>query len=211
MIRTLKLNSMRTFMAIVAAAFTTAGATASGPEKAVIGGEAPAFKLTDLEGKKHDLAEYTKEGKVVVLEWFNPECPFVKKHYAGEDKTMIALQEEFKNDEVVWLRINSGAEGKQGAGLEHNKKRAEEFGIETPILLDESGKVGQMYGAKRTPELFIIDTDGRIQYHGAIDDNPGPQLTGKETNYVKDALRQVLAGETVTMRETRAYGCGVKY
>jgi len=195
-------------------ALASMGATAvAGPEaaKVVVGGEAPNFTLVDVDGKEHSLKTYTDEGKVVVLEWFNPGCPFVQKHYSGEQQTMNTLAKEFKDDGVVWLRINSGAAGKEGAGAEANKKAAADWKIDAPVLLDETGKVGQMYGAKRTPEMFIIGTDGKIHYHGAIDDNNTAKLKGDEKNYVEAALKQILAGETVTMRETKAYGCAIKY
>lgn len=169
---------------------------------------APGFTLVGTDKKEVSLKDY--KGKVVVLEWFNPDCPFVKHHYDKDVQTTTKLQEEFAKQDVVWLRINSGAEGKQGAGRERNLKAIEQYGIKTPVLLDESGKVGKMYAAKRTPELYVIDAEGVLRYHGAIDDNPRPSGTAK-TNYVRDAVKAVLAGEEVDVKQTKAYGCGVKY
>lgn len=176
---------------------------------AVVGQQAPDFTLTDLQGQEHTLSEYTARGKTVVLEWFSPECPFVKKHYRDDTKTMIKIQEDNK-DQVVWLRINSGRKGHPSTGIEANTKAAEEWGITTAILLDESGKVGQAYGAKRTPEMYVINTAGVLTYHGAIDNRPKADIPG-DMNYVRQALAQTLAGEPVTTPETKAYGCGVKY
>jgi len=198
--------------AVMIAAFATALTGGVAPEaQAEVGKEAPNFTLTDLGGEKHALNSFIEDDKVVVLEWFNPGCPFVQKHYEGDANTMNDIAEEFKDDGVVWLRINSGAPGKQGHGVEKNKKVAEKWDIDGPILVDEDGKVGRAYGAKRTPEMFIIDREGVIRYHGAIDDNPRPSLSGEETNYVREALREVLAGETVSTAQTRPYGCSVKY
>lgn len=212
MIESMKMSGWT--MAAVAALATLGGAAVAGPEdaaKVVVGGDAPDFKLMDLEGKEHSLKQYVDEGKVVVLEWYNPGCPFVQKHYKGETQTMNALAKEFKDDGVIWLRINSSAAGKEGAGKDANMKVATEWKIETPVLLDEAGTVGKTYGAKRTPEMFIIGTDGKIHYHGAIDDNPTAEIKGTEKNHVQAALKQILAGETVTVRETKAYGCSIKY
>ncbi len=184
-------------------------ATATKAEAAV-GQKAPDFTLADLDGKQHKLSEITASGKVVVLEWYNPECPFVKKHYRDDTGTMNKLAEKYASQNVVWVRINSGAEGKQGAGAELNRKMVAEYGITTPVLLDTTGEVGKTYGAKHTPEMFIIAADGTIAYHGAIDDDSRAAQPGK-VNYVDQALQQVLAGETVTTATTKPYGCSVKY
>jgi peroxiredoxin len=176
---------------------------------AVIGQAAPDFTLVDLNGDSHTLSEYTQEGKIVVLEWFNPDCPFVKKHHKF-NKTMDTLAKEFADDGVVWLAINSGAPGKQGAGVERNLSAVEEFGIEYPMLMDDSGEVGKAYGAKVTPHMYIINTDGVLVYAGAIDNDSSARKLG-DVNYVKQALTEVLAGEPVSVPESRAYGCSVKY
>jgi len=204
------MRKLRTMLASVAAtAIVGAVATASLAGGVEPGQKAPDFTLTDIHGKTHTLSDYTKAGKVVVLEWFNPDCPFVRKHHAL-GKTMRTLAREFADEGVVWLAINSGAPGKQGAGLERNLRAEKEYGIEYPILLDESGKVGKLYGATNTPHMFVIGRAGEIVYAGAIDNDPSPTRFG-DVNYVRRALEQYLAGETVDTPVTKAYGCTVKY
>jgi peroxiredoxin len=189
----------------VPAVDATDGRTAS------IGEQAPNFTLRDLDGDTHTLAEYTDKGKIVVLEWFNPQCPFVVKHYRDRDnQTMNQLAREYRGDDVVWLAVNSGAPGKQGHGMELNKRIKNEWNINHPILIDETGTVGKAYGAKHTPEMYIIDADGTLVYHGAIDNNPSPSAFG-DVNHVEDALTDVLNGREVRTQQTGAYGCSVKY
>ncbi len=202
------------FGGLVAAAAVLGAAVAGGfgarpaVEPVKVGDRAPAFSLTDTNGERHSLSDY--EGKIVVLEWFNPDCPFVKKfHY--DSKVMKETHSQFINDEeVVFLAINSGAPGKQGAGLERNQQAVKEYKIEYPVLLDESGEVGKAYGAKRTPEMFVIDREGVIRYHGPIDSNRSASEVG--TNYLELAVKQVKNGETEIVRaEIDVYGCSVKY
>lgn len=172
-----------------------------------VGDKAPEFTLKDTDGKEVKLSDF--KGKIVVLEWFNPDCPFVKKHHDA-NKTMVTTFEKFKAQGVVWLAINSGAAGKEGAGLERNKQAKADWKLPFPILLDETGKVGKTYGAKRTPEMYIINKDGTIAYEGAIDNNRDAKTLG-DVNHVEKALAQVVKGETVTEATTKAYGCTVKY
>jgi len=197
--------------AAAAGLMVISGASALGPghTHAAVGKKAPDFTLQSVEGKSHTLSEYTEQGKVVVLEWFNPDCPFVKKHYQAAT-TMNDLAKKFESKDVVWLAINSGHEGHPTTGMERNKRAIEEYDIKHPVLLDYTGEVGHMYGAKTTPHMYIIDADGVLRYAGAIDDNRGLSPDA-EVNYVKQTLKQVLNGETVTTAETRAYGCSVKY
>ncbi|MGP1308606.1 MAG: thioredoxin family protein [Phycisphaerales bacterium] len=207
--------SMKSFAGFVTVAALSGaallGATATaGPEgkaPAKVGEMAPNFTLTDTDGVTHSLADM--KGKVVVLEWFNPGCPFVVKHHS-KFSTMADLSSEFAEKDVVWVAINSGSPGKQGHGLELNQQFKKDWGIEYPILIDESGDVGKMYGAKTTPHMYIIDKDGTLKYAGAIDNNPSATTLG-DVNYVRQALNQVIAGETVTTPETKPYGCSVKY
>lgn len=175
-------------------------------EAAQVGSPPPLFTLTDLNGRKHQLSEYLEDGKTVVLEWFNPDCPFVKKHHLHHH-TMTDTRAA--NPDVVWLAINSGAPGKQGYGVEHNKEAAKEYGMDYPMLLDETGYVGRAYGAKTTPHMFVI-AKGVIRYAGAIDDNPSPKELGKR-NHVAEALKELAAGKEVSVKETKSYGCSVKY
>ena len=172
------------------------------------GQPAPDFTLKDLEGAEHRLSALLADDKVVVLEWFNPDCPFVKKHHE-KNKTMAMLAARYRDKGVVWLAVNSGAPGKQGHGAERNRKARTDYGIEYPILLDEDGQVGRAYGAKTSPHMFVI-AGGEIAYAGAIDDNPSPGTLGK-TSWVEQALEAVLAGKPVETKETKPYGCSVKY
>lgn len=174
---------------------------------AKLGETAPDFALKDLDGKDVKLADF--KGKVVVLEWFNPGCPFVVKHHSTFD-TMRKTAKDFKDKGVVWLAINSGAEGKQGASKEENTKARTDWKIEYPIVLDPTGVTGKAYGAKTTPHMFIIDKEGKLVYAGAIDNDSSPKKQGSK-NYVKNALDEVLAGKKVTDASNDSYGCGVKY
>ena len=161
---------------------------------AELGQAAPNFTLLDVKGKTHTLSEYTADGKIVVLEWFNPDCPFVKKHYDNSDQqTMNTLAREFKGDDVVWLAINSGAAGLQGAGLERNRRAVDEWNIQYPVLLDMGGAVGKAYGATTTPHMFVIDADGVLVYNGAIDNNRGGRAGDiGDVNFVQAALTDVI-------------------
>jgi peroxiredoxin len=175
---------------------------------AVVGAPAPDFELRDTDGREHRLSDYVAQGKTVVLEWFNPECPFVRKHHE-KYRTMVDAYAKYRSKDVVWLAINSAAPGKQGYGLERNQEAKRKFGMEYPLLLDESGSVGRSYGAKTTPHMFVI-SKGNLVYAGAIDDNPSPGTLGA-TNHVAKALDEVLAGKPVQTAQTKSYGCSVKY
>ena len=176
-----------------------------------VGQPAPDFVLTGADGKSYSLKDFA--GKKVVLEWHNPECPFVKKFYSvGE---MQRLQTSKTADGVVWLSINSGAAGKQGhfdaAGalsyLGKNKATP------TAYLLDGSGQVGKSYGAKTTPHMYVIDPTGKIAYMGAIDSNSSADSDDIKgaTNYVTTALSALAAGQAIERSSTQPYGCSVKY
>jgi peroxiredoxin len=176
-----------------------------------VGSGAPEFSLSDAKGKTHSLAEY--KGKYVVLEWFNPECPFVKKHYGSGN--MQKLQQEFTNKGVVWLTIDSSAPGLEGnltpeqASSTINSWKTHQ----TALLLDPEGKVGRAYGAKNTPHMFVISPEGKVVYEGAIDSKatPNPADIPSSTNYVKVALDESLSGKAVSKANTKPYGCSVKY
>lgn len=176
---------------------------------AEIGKPAPDFTLKDLNGKDVKLSDY--KGKIVVLEWFNPKCPFVvRTHEEGSLKTTAA---DLTKDGIVWLSINSSGPGKEGNGIEDSKKAAETWKITNPILVDETGRVGMMYGAKTTPHMFVIDAKGMLAYAGAIDNNRGGDLPAdKVVNYVKNAVSDLKSPEgKVKEPKTQPYGCGVKY
>jgi peroxiredoxin len=183
-----------------------------------LGKPAPEITLTDTEGKAYRLSEL--RGKTVVLEWFNPDCPFVKfAHGEGELKTMA---KKVMNDSLVWLSINSSAPGKQGNGIERNRAARTEYGMENPVLLDENGVAGRSYGAAKTPTLFIVSKDGTLIYRGGIDNAPigkvdpeRPRLPDSKedqlVNYVKAALDDQAANRALRLPDTPAYGCSVKY
>ena len=173
------------------------------------GDAAPDFTLQDTAGNEHTLATYLADGKIVVLEWFNPDCPFIVKHHQNH-KTMNESFAEVKDQGVVWLAINSGAAGQQGHGLERNQKAVKDYGLPFPLLLDPSGDVGRSYGAKTTPHMFIVTPDGKVAYTGAIDDDRSAGKPG-QTNHVLAALHQILGKQPVAVAETRPYGCSVKY
>lgn len=185
------------------------GRPAHAEKKATVGEAAPDFTLTDLEGKEYKLADLTKDGKVVVLEWFNPDCPYIVKHHKTFT-TMEDIAEEYKDRGVVWLAVNSGDPSQRNAQAEYNKQKVKEFNMTVPVALDADGKVGKAYGAKATPQMFIIDSSGVLAYAGAIDNDRSPDKLG-DVNYVRQALDEILAGETVSEPETRPYGCNIKY
>jgi peroxiredoxin len=179
--------------------------------KAVVGEAAPAFTLTDSNGKARSLAEF--KGKTVVLEWTNAECPFVKKHYGSGN--MQAQQKEATGEGVVWLTINSGAPGKQGAvdGAGANAVIKTSGGAQTAYLLDPQGSVGHDYGAKTTPHMYIIDGDGKLRYMGGIDSIQSADQADvpKATQYVRQALGELKGGKAVSVSASQPYGCSVKY
>jgi peroxiredoxin len=169
--------------------------------------KAPDFILTNQDGKQISLADL--EGKIVVLEWFNYDCPFVKYHYE-KMPTMTNLAKKYSPKGVVWLAINST----NYATVENNKAFAEKHSLNHMILDDHTGRVGRAYKAARTPELFIIDKEGAIAYHGAIDNAPLGKLEDgqkEKFNFVDEALDQLTKGEAVSTPQTKPYGCTVKY
>ena len=175
-----------------------------------VGEPAPAFSTTDSNGKTVQLADY--RGKFVVLEWSNAECPFVKKHYAGN---MQALQKEETAKGVAWLTVISSAPGKQGHvdGKQANALTKERGAAPTAVLLDPTGKIGHAYDAKTTPHMFVIDPKGTLVYMGGIDSiaSADAEDIPKAKPYVKLALAEALAGKPVTESVTKPYGCGIKY
>ena len=197
---------MRTPLLLAAAALI------AGPAVAQQATNAPAgnFRLMDATGKAVQLADY--RGKTVVLEWNNPGCPYVKKHYAGN---MQKTQAAARKGGAVWLSINSGAPGKQGhmSPSEARAFVASAKAQPTAYLLDAEGRVGKGYGAKTTPHMYVIDGKGVLRYQGAIDDKPTADVadvTGAR-NHVLAALGELKAGKPVSVAETRPYGCSVKY
>jgi peroxiredoxin len=188
------LHGARGFFAVAA----LAGMMALMPNPAAavtVGEKAPAFTAKTADGSEVKLSDYA--GKVVVLEWFNKGCPFVRKHY--DSANMQTLQKEYTAKDVIWLTVNSSAEGKQG--------------YETHVVLDADGSIGKLYDAKTTPHMFVIDKEGTLVYAGAIDDTPSVKTEDVKTakNYVRAALDALAAGEAIADASTKAYGCAVKY
>jgi peroxiredoxin len=176
-----------------------------------VGSAAPDFSLSDAKGTTHALSQY--KGKYVVLEWFNPECPFVKKHYGSDN--MQRLQREYTGKGVIWLTIDSNASGTEGniTGEQAQKIMASWKTKQTALLLDSDSTVAKLYGAKNTPDMVVINPEGKIVYEGAIDSkaSPNPADIPSSTNYVKAALDESLAGKAVSNPQTKPYGCSVKY
>ena len=171
--------------------------------KASLGQVAPAISLKDLEGKDVSLSDYS--GKTVVLEWVNPECPFVVRHYKAE--TMTKLADKYKDQDVVWLLIASGETAGKAEVLKGFAKNQK---LSHPILLDPTRKVAQEYSAKTTPHMYVIAKDGKLVYMGGIDDDSAGSKGDKAVNHVDKALGEVVAGQTVSQAETKPYGCSIK-
>lgn len=180
------------------------------PEASVeVGKTAPDFTLTSTDGKAVTLSEL--RGKVVVLEWYNPDCPFVEYAHNAEGP-LRSLGDAWTEKGVVWLAINSGAEGKQGFGQERNGKSRSEFQFSYPVLLDATGSVGRSYDAKTTPQMVVVDAEGKVAYHGALDNAPlGKVSDNSYVNYLDQALTAVVSGGTPQPAQTKPYGCSVKY
>lgn len=176
------------------------------------GEKAPDFSEVDAAGKTHSLSDY--QGQWLVVEWFNKDCPYVKKHYSSGN--MQALQKKFTDQDVNWLTVISSAEGKQGhlsAAQAGEVAQSHNLNASAPFLLDSDGSMGRAYGAKTTPHMFIINPEGMVVYAGAIDDNDSanPAVIPTSSNYVTSALDAALKGEAIEVASSRAYGCGVKY
>ena len=205
MIRTLAFRALLPFAAALGATVASI-ASASAP-----GAPAPDFVVADAAGKAVKLSDY--RGRFVVLEWTNPECPFVRKHY--DSKNMQGLQAEWGAQDVVWLSVNSTREShyeyKSGADMQAWMKA--QGGSPSAVLIDGKSEVGRTYAAKTTPHMFVIDPSGKVVYAGAIDDrrsaNPADAKAAK--NYVRAALAEAKAGKPVTVASTTPYGCSVKY
>lgn len=178
---------------------------------AKVGEAAPAFTSTSTSGAAVSLAEY--KGKLVVLEWTNHDCPYVRKHY--ETGNMQALQRDATGAGVVWLTIISSAPGEQGyvKPAQADELTTSRKAAPTAVLLDPKGEVGKIYGATNTPHMYLVDKTGLLVYAGAIDDKPTSRRGDVQgaNNYVRAALQSVSAGQPVKTPVTRAYGCTVKY
>ena len=185
----------------LAGALAVSGAAAAGGG-VVVGEKAPDFTLGDPSG--HQVSLSASNGSIRVLEWVNPDCPFVQRHYAAG--TMKKLAERYAADGVVWLAINSTStmDAARSAAFHDSHQ------LPYPVLVDRDGAIGHLYGAETTPHMFVIDGNGTVVYEGAIDDDPRGSKKSP-TNYVAAALDALLAGKTVATPETKPYGCSVKY
>jgi hypothetical protein len=205
MFRSLALSASIAVASLIAVTAPTAAFAA------VPGQAAPDFSLTTTDGKPAKLSDY--KGKWVVLEWVNPGCPFVQRHYGS--KNMQGLQKEYGGKEVVWLSINStnpnNADYMKPADLGNWMKK--EGGAPRATLMDEKGDAGRAYGARTTPQMVVINPDGKLLYNGAIDDKRFASVEDTKTakNYVRAALTEGMAGKPVTVATSTPYGCSVKY
>lgn len=197
--------------AIAAATLFAASASADTAQGPRIGAPAPAFTAKDADGKPVSLADY--KGKTVVLEWTNDECPFVRKHYNGQN--MQALQKKWTGKDVVWLTVISSPPGEQGYadGAKARKLTADRGAAPTAVLLDPKGDVGRSFKAQVTPHMYIVKGDGTLAYMGGIDDKPSTKLEDLKgaRNYVDMALQEIAEGKAVSTPTSRPYGCTVKF
>ncbi|MGE0754663.1 MAG: redoxin family protein [Alphaproteobacteria bacterium] len=198
----------RSITAAIAACFISANASAA----VEVGKPAPNFTATDVYGKTVTLADL--KGKPVVLEWHNPGCPFIVKHYVSGN--MQKLQAYAKGQDVVWLSINSSAEGKQG-NMDAKAAKAmiekDQYSLASHYLLDAKGDIGRLYDAKTTPHMFVIDAEGNIAYMGAIDDKPSADKADIEgaKSYVRETIDNLKQDKPIELASTSPYGCSVKY
>jgi peroxiredoxin len=195
-------RSMQRYLLILGLAAMVVAPVVMAGEGSDVGDAAPDFTLTDQDGQQITLSEV--DG-VRVLEWLNPDCPFVKRHYKAG--TMKRLAAAYGEEGVTWLTINSTHYMDQSS----NQEFAKAHGLGQHILSDESGEVGHLYKARTTPHMFVINAGGTIVYNGAIDDDPRGNKGDEATNHVSAALDELLAGKAVTVAETQPYGCSVKY
>lgn len=196
----------RSLLTLAALALLSGAALAATP-----GQPAPDFTLTDSEGRQHRLSDY--RGRIVILEWLNHDCPYVRKYY--NSGRMQELQQQYTGQGAVWFSIVSSAPGKQGyeTAEGHNRLRREKNSRATAVLIDADGVVGRAYNARTTPQMVLITADGTLVYNGAIDDKPTARLADIEGahNYLVAALDDVAAGRPVARATTQPYGCTVKY
>ncbi len=198
---------------IIAASVMLLNFTSSDSEKAgaVVGQQAPDFSVVDAHGNMHSLSDF--EGQYVILEWLNHGCPFVRKHYDGNN--MQELQQRYTEKGVVWLSVVSSAPGTQGymEPEETLQTAAEKGAAPTAILLDVDGTMGRAYDARVTPHMYIINPEGVLEFNGAIDDRPTARARDLEGahNYVVAAMTSLLNGEPVEVTTNTPYGCTVKY
>jgi len=202
---------MKTAFLTLLSAFVMLGFAPLSHAAATVGEKAPEFTGVDTNGTEHSLSDF--EGKIVVLEWSNHECPYVVKHY--DSGNMQKIQKEATDDGVVWLTVVSSAEGKQGylEPEEANALMEEQGSNATARIMDPSGEIGKAYGAKTTPHMYVIDEEGMLVYAGAIDSDSSfkPENIEGATNYVQEALSALENDQPIEVASTKPYGCSVKY
>jgi len=199
------MNARIKVLSVLTLGLAFAGAVMAGDTKdakgAKVGEKAPAWTLKDIKGAEHKLADFS--GKIVVMEWVNPQCPVCRG--AHEDGRIPNMVKELKAQGVEFVGINSSFK----TTAEENEAALKKYGVDYTVLLDNDGTVGHLYGARTTPHLFVIDTKGVLRYAGALDDG-APDKAGK-LNYALNAVKQIKANETVSPESTKSYGCSVKY
>lgn len=206
---------MATAIALTAGSLIASTGTAAADDVAApaIGETAPGFTGVDSNGETVSLSDF--DGKTVVLEWTNADCPFVKKHYDESVKNMQGLQTDAAADDIVWISVISSAPGKQGHvdGATANELTTSRGAAPTHVILDETGEIGRTYEAKTTPHMFVIKDDKSLAYMGAIDSkkSANPADIATSTNYVTAALDSIEAGTPVETTSSKPYGCSVKY
>ena len=207
------IRKARTAMAfglgLVALALTAAAGQAQEAVKAKVGEKAPAWTMTDLDGKTHELKNF--KGKHVVLEWTNPECPYIVGVYEKGVVRYTLAEMKKMGDNFVYIAVNSTSNKPKEEVMKINREFLKKNEVTVPVVMDYSGAVGKAYGAKRTPHMFVIDAEGVLRYHGAFTDDAGSSKGTESTNHVLNALKQIAAGETVTPDHVREWGCSVKY
>ncbi len=175
-----------------------------------VGSAAPSFSVVDTRGATHTLAAH--KGQWVVLEWFNHDCPYTKKHYQGNTQ---AMQRDYTKRGVAWLSIVSSAPGKEGftSAATADRLTTEKGATPTAVVRDTAGTLGRLYGARTTPQYAVIDPTGVLRYAGAIDSKPSSKVEdiASATNYVRAALDAAMAGKPVAVSQTQPYGCNVQY
>jgi peroxiredoxin len=195
-----------TSLSIIALAAVSAAASAQ-----QVGSQAPEFTLADANGKAVRLSDF--RGKYVVLEWTNPDCPFVQSHY--EARSMQGLQQAWSNKGVVWLTINSTSQQhpEYKTGPQMNAWMQSKGAMQKAVLIDGTSATGRQYAAKTTPQMFVIDPSGKVVYDGAIDDHRSARASAHNAtdNFVQAALSEVTSGKPVRVASTTPYGCSIKY
>ena len=207
-------NRILSLLALAVVASATLGNSEAAPtlEDPTVGQPAPLFTVRDTKGTSHSLDAY--RGKWVVLEWFNHDCPYTRKHYYTNN--MQSLQRDYTGKGVVWISVVSSAPGNQGylaSAADADQAMMERKAAPSFIVRDTAGTLGRQYGARTTPHLYVIDPQGVLRYAGAIDDkpSPSPSQVASAHNYLKAALDAGLAGKPIAVGMTQPYGCDVKY